>query len=325
MTSFQSLSWLLVGIASAGLASACGSSSIGVAEAGPGDKIGDDSGAGPFDAASSGADAALTPKGPATILVFVHGGSPDLAPFRICVDPSGAPLPSDFSHPMPQSNYPGIPAGGAGSLGDMDAKLSLNVTLVDALALANSKTDPRSNMCSELTGFLSSTALETISAPVLLTAGKVNVAVVRGSNGSRTIDVVTLDATGPMDGKLRLQFGQVATGLGMASAAFGPQGAPGTPLGSAGPSAMTAMGVDVSFDPSSPSGAFDTSGVTVTSTGMPRFFSLTAIQGATDPTTVPTDFFTARVSYAVIAIGDSTAADAAAGNELHLLAVPAQL
>jgi hypothetical protein len=96
-------------------------------------------------------------------------------------------------------------------------------------------------------------------------------------------------------------------------------------LGSSPQGAIVTGSVEVDFDPGSPSTTFDTSGITVTGTGQPRFFSLTDIQGATDPTTIPTQFFTPRVPFAVLAVGDANLADAGAGEELHLLAIPAQL
>ena len=261
---------------------------------------------------------------PATILIFVHDGSPDLAPFRVCIDPAGAPLPSDFSRPMPLANYPGIPVGAAASLGDVDDKIMFNVTLVDALALANAQSDPRSKSCNALS-FLGTAASEAITAPVVLTMGMVNVAVVQGSAGSRTVKVVTLDATAPADKTTRLQWGQFAAGAGTLSATFSKNGSADVPLGAAAQGAVAQGSVQVDFDPGSPPGAFDTSGITVTGAGQPRFFSLSDIQAASDPTSVPTQFFTPRVSFGVLAVGDANLADAGAGQGLHLVAIPAQL
>ena len=299
----HTLRLILIGLA------ACGSSAR-PDTSGPNDQGPDAAAGSEPDGATLSADSG-TPQAPATILVFVHGGSSDLAPFRVCLDSAGAPLPSD--HPMPRANYPGVPVGAAASLGDVDSHTSFTVTLVDALALADSKSQPWANDCSMLPDFLPPAALETTGPKVQLVAGAFNVAVVLGAAGARTVKVVTLDATPPALNKMRLQWGQFATGLGTASATFG-----GAALGNAAPQAVASASVEVAFDPSSSPAAFDGSGVTVTGTdGIPRFFSLTDIQAASDPTTVPTQFFSGRVSYGVIGIGDAA--------QLHLVAIPVQL
>jgi hypothetical protein len=64
-------------------------------------------------------------------LSLVHA-SPNLFPFRVCLERDGVlqdgyPLPADDNHYLPESNFPGIPAGG---LTELDPSITVQATLV---------------------------------------------------------------------------------------------------------------------------------------------------------------------------------------------------
>ncbi len=64
-------------------------------------------------------------------LAIVHA-SPNLFPFRVCLERDGIvqdgyPLPADDSHYLPESNFPGIPAGG---LTELDPSITVQGDLV---------------------------------------------------------------------------------------------------------------------------------------------------------------------------------------------------
>jgi hypothetical protein len=71
-------------------------------------------------------------------LVVVHA-SPNLFPFRLCLErdsvmQDGYPLPDDDNHFLPESNFPGIPAGG---LTDLDPSITVQGSLVLHLVRAD--------------------------------------------------------------------------------------------------------------------------------------------------------------------------------------------
>lgn len=158
-------------LVSAGALEACGSASAGSASGFvPSDASGSppdatEDGGPPFDGnfgdgaapdapGGDGGDAmALPPPG----VLFVHA-SPSLPDLRFCwtVGPTGPSMtdrPYPFATPMPASNYPGVPVGGAAPLADASSMLGgdLTVYAIDARAVANAEQGLNcsgSNQCS---------------------------------------------------------------------------------------------------------------------------------------------------------------------------------
>jgi hypothetical protein len=125
-------------------------------------------------AADAAPDAAPPPPG----VLLVHA-SPSLPDLRFCwsvggAGPSMTDRPYPFATPMPASNYPGVPVGGAAPLGDASSMLggSLTVYALDAQAVAKAEQGLNcsgSNQCScnemvKQNGLLDPTAIHQMPA-----------------------------------------------------------------------------------------------------------------------------------------------------------------
>jgi hypothetical protein len=112
-----------------------------VADSGAHDGFGGDSGAGDTGVSKDGGgDAGVDSGSFPTTAVFVQG-SPSLPDVRLCFAPSGSVLhtaPFPGAGEMPGSNYPGVPLGGAASMGDATELAHPTVILyaIDAQNLA---------------------------------------------------------------------------------------------------------------------------------------------------------------------------------------------
>lgn len=246
------------------------------------------------------------------LIYAVHAGPADLPAFRLCLGDATPPLPSDPSHPMPLSNFPGVGVGSMAELGSFSGNFP-QVTLFSAFTLKDSMS-AAGKSCGELITAGAITAEQL--GPITLDSS-VQILVVSGASGARKLSRVSADGTtygnGPQP--MHFQVGHFSQSLSQApiAAKFGTQGAGVESLGS--PAFQTlAASVGVTGFPASPlPGDFDKYGVQIGA----AFYSLSNIQAATDPTTTPADFFKSRLNgYALLLIDD------VGKPTQHLVAVP---
>ncbi len=256
---------------------------------------------GPEDASPDG----FGPKIPIATVYAVHA-APDLAAFRVCLDPGLHPLPSDPLRPMPLSNYPGVSVGGAASLGRFSGLH--HVKIYPALQIADSSTDHDAT-CG---------AMQVVQGEDLGDVtfdGGIDLLVVRtGANNKHVVSLVSADSTEVLGLSLRLQLGDFSDAVPTTLAAtFGKQSAAGQALGPAKFGALAPI-VTTSLQSASAQDV-DDYGVNVGTS----FYSLANILRGTDPTLAPTEFFSGRQNgYAILLVGDATK-DGGAGE--HFVAI----
>ena len=318
---------LLLAVAVEAILVPTGCSALGPADSGP-----------PMDA--GGADAVLTSDAKLSPphLVIVNALDQALGALsdddvRVCLGTSSSdrPLPEDPTHPVPLSNYPGIPLGGGVDLGQYDAPATIYV-ISAKLQKDNYPGGPAQVACSDI---LSSGA----SGKPYLT-----VSVPTGAGPDQL--VVLLDGAG--DG------GAVAAAATLDDATYGPDDAGAAvhaQLGAFGPWARQPIVVDQldSNDAAVALAAFDGGSLTMPPAhplpvapfdGLSLRFSSPGavpvelvqtfqdIQSVSDPTTSASVFYGQRANFVFLALGAPAAADAAApppafgGRGLHIVAIP---
>ncbi len=243
----------------------------------------------------------------------VHAATTDLPAFRVCLDPSSTPLPNDFSHPMPLSNFPGVAPGGMALLGQISG--SFAATLVSALEVQNAPGD-KTARCGTVTtdGNVSVKPMGSLA----FNKGGVEILVISGTDAAPSAKLVTASEVSYDQGALlHLQWGHFAQSLKQApiAATFGPKNMPTRDaLGSVAYGSLSSTAVEASsfYLPTPAPGDYDNFGVQVNG----KFYSLSDIQHASDPTTTPGQFFGSRLNgYALLLVDD-------AGNTQHIVAVP---
>jgi hypothetical protein len=271
-------------------------------------------------------------------LVVVNGldkalGALNDTDVRICLGsgPSDRPLPEDPSHPVPLSNYPGIPLGGGVDLGDYPLPQTIYVIAAN-LQKDNYPGGPAQVGCNEIlsTGPTGKPYL-TVSVPDAPGPNRLVVLLDDTSDAGATAVATLLDEAtyGPSDGGTTV-YAQV---------------------GAFGPWTTQPITVDVldSSDASTPLALFDAGSVSPT-TSVPveispyaglslRFSSAGAtpgqlvqsfqeIQSVSDPTTSGSVFYGQRANYLFLLLGAPGSADAAApppsfeDRGLHIVAIP---
>ena len=252
---------------------------------------------------------------------------------RVCLGtgPGDRPLPEDPTHPVPLSNYPGIPLGGGVDLGQYLAPSTIYV-ISAKLQKDNYPGGPAQVACNE------------ILSPGASAKPYLAVSVPPGSGQARL--VVLLDDTS--DG------GAAAAAATLDEATYDPDDAGAAvhaQLGAFGPWARQSVTVD-SVDPTDASAslaAFDGGSVAPPQSLLVdvspfdgralRFSSAGAvpselvqsfqdIQSVSDPTTSASVFYGQRANFVFLALGAPGAADAAAAppsfesRALHIVAIP---
>jgi hypothetical protein len=267
------------------------------------------------DASAAEADANADPNtrdssGPTPSAVYaVHGGAADLPPFRLCLSDDAKPVPSDPTHPIPLTNFPGVGVGGMADLGDLSGNYS--VRLFPAQTIQDSSSD-HDAICKTLVSdkLIPYEQLDTVD----LQSG-VQLLVVVGEKSSRKVFRVAADTgTYSGGGTIHLQMGHFSASLKTSPivANFGTKGATTMPLGSVSFSTLAPAAVEVTFASNPLPKDYDTYGVDVSGT----FYSLSDIQHATDPTTTPNNFFNGRLNaYALVLVDDANTGH-------HIVAVP---
>lgn len=259
--------------------------------------------------------------GAPSIIYAVHAGTDDpkqptnaqnVPSIRLCLDGSSTPLPNDFSHPMPLSNFPGIGVGSMSELGTLSGQYS--VSILSAFGV-NDSSSYRTATCDTILGDQQLAIDVPAQSKVVLTGG-VQILVVTGAAQQRTLWHVFADSQVYQSNEpIHLQLGHFAPSVPTSlTAKFGPKGGAMEPMGQVmlGALAATYKPSSQAF-PANPTPAdFDTHGVQVGS----AFYSLSAIAAATDPTTTPSAFFGSRLNgYALLLV------DGAASTQ-HMVAVP---
>ncbi len=334
----------------------CGSDSS-TSFAGP---SGNDSGTGGGEDGSTTSDAGAGGEGGASpsLTLLVHA-SADADDFRICFGTTDnadggaavpvlplAPLPDDATHPMPRTNYPGVPAGGGVVLKAAfgGAKTYLVPYLVNAETLATKSTLAGKTcdqiFCGSGASCLKSTDYDTLPpiATTSVAGGGTRVLVVTGcragtsvparcgpgydpATGNLALRMLPLDAV-PTSGatKIGVQIAQVAPVLGSVAVSYGALDG-GTSLGTVAYGTVAPPTALPSDRPTSDP-AFESTGLRVTelsdggASGAPYTMSLAAVATASDPTQVPGDYFAGGKNYVFVLIGDPAYPADDAGTQL---------
>jgi hypothetical protein len=354
----------MVLLVSAGGVSGCGSASAGTSGFGSGS--GADAGSSP-DAPedvttdvnfgdSIAPDAPTDAPGDATGLpppgvLFVHA-SPSLPNLRLCWTTNGSfagdqNLPFPSATPMPASNYPGLPIGGAVPLGDASSMLGGAVTIyvLDADRLALLEQQDGKHSCAErLTkgGTYGLLPGEYFALPPIadgtITTGSTYVIGIAGclgndptanparcgagwtaSNGNLHIDLATVaNAAGPAQpGQLAVQAAQLSPALAAlagdagALVSFGAQGAMGAVVAQLIAEQQVAPAVPALLDAGTNLTTYGTTGFSVDvagDAGVHLWMSLAQSLDLVDPTQDPSKYFAQPTSYVVTVIGDPAGA-----------------
>ncbi len=247
-----------------------------------------------------------------SVVYAVHAGAADLPAFRLCIAPETTPLPNDPSHPMPLSNFPGVAPGGMALLGNVHGIFS--VTVLSALEIQNSPTDKFSTC-----GAATTDGNLAFRAPVgmLSFTSAIEILVLTGGMAPIAKVVAADSTTYSAGGAPHFQFGNFAQSLqGPITATFGTQQTPALDnLGAASFGALTPKASQATaFNSANPTPAdYDNFGVQANG----KFYSLSDIQHASDPTTTPGQFFGSRLNgYALLLVDD------VGGKSQHMVAVP---
>ena len=259
-----------------------------------------------------------------TRLIVVHTGEPKLQPFRVCVSDTALPEPSDPTHPMPQSNYPGIAIGGAAYVGVVTSS-TVSMTLYDALTLANENRSAESCGTLRTDTTLPAFAHEDVDTTGLaLVLGELNVVGIYGAVGQTKAIAAPLDSsftTGVQP--LQIAFGHLSPDHQGAkiNAAFSTRdGGALVPLGTVGFGEVGALTM-TSFPLDASTSSYDDYGVTLASPA--QFFSLTDVAHGTDPTQAPSALLGGRTNFAFVLVGyDSVPDGGSPGQALHVVAIP---
>jgi len=311
-----------------------------------GGEFGDGSGGG-SGSSSGGSSGAGDAGGPASV-AFVNA-SPSVGDVRLCWTVGGAPLgggrPYPFATPMPASNYPGVPAGGASILRDASALTggnltvyALNARILAWLEEANPSAPPScaqvacsgSGDCLGPGNYfaLPPIALQPSVFQVVALAGCLPTALDSAASTARCgtgwnattgnlhADVVTVSPSSPSLAELNVQAVQLSPGLasqGAAQVSLGPATGPQTPIatltaeGQLQPAmpATVAVGSDLSVFGQIGVGV-DVAGAGAGSAGH-LWMSLAQAQSLVDPAADPTQYFGQSATYVVAVVGDPAA------------------
>jgi hypothetical protein len=327
----------------------------GTEEAGDGSSVGD----------SGMSDGGITP----SVILAVHG-SPDLFDFRICLaespspsasdarfDSDVAPWPYDGAHPMPMSNYAGVPVGGGAALPreivpNGGAYIVPYVIDAHQLAMSGAPTaacaqrvgpacTPGSGSCLKTSDYvqLAPISVRDIAGPgakILAVVGCVNngaSACDATQNGTLRARVIALAPS------QRLSIDQLGVQLAHAAPAIGPMTATlDAVVGGTGTFLVT------QFESAPPNGAivgrpmgqsslaWGSQGVTIVAGDAGVRMSLADIQRVVDPSVLPSTLFQDGVGYAFVVVGDPAAQNPLYtdgglnarydGKALHVIALP---
>lgn len=304
-------------------AGACGSAALDASFNGPRSV---DSGASASDSAMNGGGDDATPN-PAlddggsfpTKLVLVHTGVSDLplGALRACWE--GGPVnaaPSDYAHPMPLANFPGVPIGGAVDLGVIDPNVT-SLTLYSAKEVATQK----SEACSSLAKLPSSSQLV---VPISLEAGHLNfVGIGPLGSGSRTIYQAAVAPTYVQNqAPLTFHVGHMASGVATGiDVTYQTNRVNGGAAGHAELGTIDAQGTTLTALTVPPTNA-DWSGHGIGISSPVASFTFAEIQGSTDPTTTPAALYGSRTEFVLLLTGSQVTTTPAGGTELHEIVVP---
>jgi hypothetical protein len=325
-----------------------------------------DSGA-PSDAAIS-LDAAnadvMAPNAPTTILAV--NASANLFPFRVCFGRGTSvidlpPYPNDPTHPMPETNYPGVPVGGAALLPPVQLSGTVTPYVVSTVRLATDSTSscavklcPNQSMPGgDCVGVSEWAALPPITLPPGATValavqgclpfasapGKVvtNAQCGLGYEGSpmgnltATLTTLFPPVGGSVDGGIALHVAQLSPSSADASLTYVD---PTIDASVALPAYPLAGSLGTFTVPLSEAGVLAASFVTASTPGGTLTESVGAIQFFQAPASNPETYFTAPGPYFTALVGDATDASAPAnladgapnpafdGYGLHVIAYP---
>ncbi len=294
---------------------------------------------------SGGADAGAGDAGATpSVLVVVHA-SPDLYDFRLCFgrstsadgisvdfDPNAVPWPNDDTHPMASSNYAGIPVGGGATLPREIATNGPYVIpyLIDAhqLAMTNDpkahcnarvgpSCPPRTGVCLNATDYvqLPGIPISTIlggGTRVLAIGGcKTPGAAVCGTvmGGALHATVLSLAHASVMSvDQIGVQVAHLAVGAGPIVATLDTVDAGSFALDplQSGPQ----NGAIVTIPGTQGSLLWGSQGVSAQLAADAGLrMSLADLQRISDPSVLPSDYFTAGTSYVFVLVGDKSAAN----------------
>jgi hypothetical protein len=344
---------LAVGFAASGLAAIASCGASAESASGYGNNV--DGGGGGDGAANQ--DGGLFDSGlaPPPFVLAVHA-SPDLEDFRICFgisdSPTGVvvqdkvqPYPDNAYGPMPESNYPGIPVGGAVPL----RTFTHGAFLVPYIIRASDLTRPGYDTltCDKLICTTSTTCLhdgEFWSLPAIdrlrLMQGRRYVLAIggcrSGASAGGCASAGPLDAqlqevaasTGGLAGSLTGQFLHLAPAVGAISLSVDDAGVSLPAYGAIAPS------LGVMTLPTPPHGdlaAYASESLHLTYADAGADFSLALVQRLSDPSMLPTAFFERDTPWVFVVLGDPAAASPLAdgginsaydGRGLHIIALP---
>jgi hypothetical protein len=322
---------------------------------------------GTTDAAGSG-DSGLTvgpPPGPTSILA-VHA-SANLYDFRLCFGVEDAGIlavpayPDDPSHPMPETNYPGVPVGGAALLPPIQLNAdSVTVYVVPAYYLQSQGYVAGGNeqTCDVLISKLNLEDVEYFTLPPVTfpSLGGTVVLAIQGCGAGTGMAAGSVAQCGasfsPGVGNLSALVGALAAEdagawtlqLADLSPSFDPEG---------GTAALAYVDptIDASISLAAPASSLSATTVTIPlsdagvtaayfvigpSSAAPLAESLASIQYFQSPASNPFTYFNAPTTYFVAIVGDATDAAAPAslpdgaanpafdGHGLHVIAYPAE-